>query len=321
MNRSLKSKAYTLMELAISMGMMGLVGGVIYTVLNGGMIMFSKNISTNYSNLAVRTSSMRLVQDLHESVGRAELVTLTSGTFSVATTTAAQGVRFPILLNQTATNIISNSAGSKNITTSSSGASISLRIPQQPIAPKVGDILVFPDINDALGNTLTRTITAVTTGNPTTVTVNDLGVSLTISSSTPPDPTMVYVIRQAAYCVVTTATENNVTNGIPSRTEVRYYADASDTSSYTVVNNDLTTYLPPLASGDYVSPYGSGSVAIPAGPFAIYSSGPNDPGNAVQVQLISINTDTGKRSYVGDRFLLSQIIPPKTLIVQSTNYN
>ena len=148
--------------------------------------------------------------------------------------------------------------------------------------------MVFPDINDLSGNTLTRTITAVTLGSPTVVTMKDLGVSLIISTDTPPDPTLVYIARLAAYALV--------------GTEVRFYPDASNVSSYTVTNQNMDTY-------------------VAGGPFSIFSTGTSDPGNSVRVQMISINNDTGNRSFVGDRMVLSQIIPPKCLILQSTNYN
>ena len=281
----IRLKAFTLLELSISMGLLVVVGGIIYTVLNGGMILFSKNVATNYSNLAVRGSSQRLVHDIHEAVGRAELV----GTnLQPASTLTAPGVRFPLLLNPAATRVLSDGSGSTTINSGASTSSVSVRIPQQPVAPRVGDIMVFPDINDLSGNTLTRTITAVTLGSPTVVTMKDLGVSLIISTDTPPDPTLVYIARLAAYALV--------------GTEVRFYPDASNVSSYTVTNQNMDTY-------------------VAGGPFSIFSTGTSDPGNSVRVQMISINNDTGNRSFVGDRMVLSQIIPPKCLILQSTNYN
>ena len=137
-----------------------------------------------------------------------------------------------------------------------------------------------------------RKISAVTLGSPTVITVKDLGVNLTINTDTPPDPTLIYIARFAAYAMVVTT----------STTEIRYYPDASNVNNYTVTNRDLTTF-------------------VTGGPFSIYSTGASDPGNSIQIQLISINSETGKRPFSSDRMLLSQIIPPKCLIIQSTNYN
>ncbi len=302
----IRSRAFTLVELAISIGMLGIVAGVIYTVLNGGMILFSKNIATNHSNLTARAASIRLVQDLHESIGRPELVNLPGSSFQNATNTTAQGVRFPVLLNPTASYIVVNSSGS-SIPTVSPSSSVSLKIPQQTNAPKVGDILIFPDIEDTLGNTLTRKITAISLGSPTTVTVKDLGISLTINPSTLPtppiEPTLIYIARLAAYCVVPTTTATD-SDGLPTKTEVRYYPDASDTSKYTVTTTNMTTYLP------------AGTSVLPDGPFSLVSGT-----GKVVVQLISINDDTSNRNFASDRMVLSETIPAKCEMLQSTNYN
>lgn len=295
------------MELAISMGMLTIVGGVIYTVLNGGMILFSKNIATNHSNLTVRMASLRLIQDLHESVGRPELVKLVSGSFQSVSTATGQGVRFPLLLNSKASYVVSSSTNTYSIPTVSATSSVSLKIPQQTVSPKVGDILIFPDISDILGNTLTRTITAVSLGSPTTVTVKDLGVNLNISPNTYPtppiEPTLIYIARLAAYCVVPTTTATD-SDGLPTNTEVRFYPDALVTTSYTVTNRDMTTYLP------------AGTLTLPDGAFSIPTGS-----SSVTVQLISINADTGVRKYIGDRMVLNETIPAKCTMLQSTVYN
>lgn len=307
----LASRAYTLLELVVAMGMLSIVGGAIYTVLNGGLILFSKNIATNHSNLTVRVASLRLIQDIHESVGRPEIVKLVSGNFQTVAqtvgTTVGEGVRFPLLINSQASYIVSSGSNTYSIPTVSPTTLVSLKIPQQTNSPKVGDILILPDIADRLGNTLTRTITAVALGSPTTITVADLGISLNISTNTYPtppiEPTLIYIARLAAYCVVPTTTATD-SDGLPTKTEVRFYPDAAVTANYTVTNTDMTTYLP------------AGTSVIPNGAFSISTGS-----TSVTVQLISINSDTGVRKYTGDRLVLVETIPPKCTMLQSNDYN
>jgi len=308
-------RGYTLVELSIAMGMIGVVGLIIYTVLNGGMVLFSKNVATNYSNLTVGGAAQRMIQDLHESIGRAELV---GSNLQPVAGESAVGVRFPLLLNEAAVRVISDNSGNTTINSVSSTDTVSLRISLPPVVPKTGDIFILPDINDRSGNALARTIISVSVGNPTVVTVKDLGINLNISTDTPPDPTIAYIARLAAYSLVTTATDSA---GLPYRTELRFYPDAGDTTRYSVITHNIATYLPALTTGDYQAPFGSGSVAPPVGPFSFAPSGTSFPENSIFVQMMSINADTGRRSFSGDRMLLSQIIPPKALILQSTNYN
>lgn len=58
----------TLLELSIAMGLIGVLGLSIYSMLNVGMILGAKNTAINTAHQQARTAMLQLVQDLHSAV-------------------------------------------------------------------------------------------------------------------------------------------------------------------------------------------------------------------------------------------------------------
>ncbi len=58
----------TLLELSIAIGLIGVVGLSIYSILNVGMILGAKNTAVNTAHQQARIAMLQLVQDLHSAV-------------------------------------------------------------------------------------------------------------------------------------------------------------------------------------------------------------------------------------------------------------
>ena len=64
---------YTLPEMIVSIGILGLLGGVFFQVLNSGMILFAKNTAVNGAHQEARDGINRLTRDIHASISVPEL--------------------------------------------------------------------------------------------------------------------------------------------------------------------------------------------------------------------------------------------------------
>jgi hypothetical protein len=83
-NRS--RNALTLVELLITTGLVGVLGLVIYALLNMGMILGAKNTAVNTAHQQARVAMIEMLQDLHASVSLPSLVN--------ASGTQASGISF-----------------------------------------------------------------------------------------------------------------------------------------------------------------------------------------------------------------------------------
>jgi type II secretory pathway pseudopilin PulG len=67
------ASAYTLVEVMVTMGVLGLLGGVFFQVLNSGLILFAKNSAVNSAHEDARQGINRLTRDIHASVSVPQL--------------------------------------------------------------------------------------------------------------------------------------------------------------------------------------------------------------------------------------------------------
>jgi type II secretory pathway pseudopilin PulG len=65
--------AFTLPEMMISIGVLGLLGGVFFSVLQSGMVLFAKNVAVNVAHEETRQGINRLTRDIHASISIPEL--------------------------------------------------------------------------------------------------------------------------------------------------------------------------------------------------------------------------------------------------------
>ena len=87
---------FTLAEMMIGLLCFVVIGGVIFLLLNSGMILYAKNMSVNTAHEDTRRAVNRLLRDIHAAVSVPQLIDgiNADGTLQVHTsnTTAAAGV-------------------------------------------------------------------------------------------------------------------------------------------------------------------------------------------------------------------------------------
>jgi hypothetical protein len=68
------SAAFTMVELLITTTLSVMVGGIIFSILNGGMVLFAKNTAVNMSHQQARVAVLTMEQSLHSAVSIPMLV-------------------------------------------------------------------------------------------------------------------------------------------------------------------------------------------------------------------------------------------------------
>lgn len=149
-----KNRGYTMPEIAVASAIFGVVGLLMYCVLNFSAILGAKNAAINTAHQNVRTAMVRVLQDLHSAVSQPYLVD-TSGT-QVAGGGSAAGISFqqwssgPHLFTSDAT------AGQSQIT---------IKVTSGQATPVVGQRVIVPthqiedDIIAVSGNSANLTLT------------------------------------------------------------------------------------------------------------------------------------------------------------------
>src|ERR1044071_5618992 len=66
--------AFTLPELMVTMGILGLVGLMVFLVLNSGMTLYAKNTAVNSAHQQARAGVDQMLANLHSSVSIPQLV-------------------------------------------------------------------------------------------------------------------------------------------------------------------------------------------------------------------------------------------------------
>jgi hypothetical protein len=96
-----RKAAFTLAEVMVGLVCFVIIGGVIYLLLNSGMILYAKNMSVNTAHEDTRRAMNRLLRDVHAAVSVPQLIDglNADGTLQVHTsnTTSAAGVSFQLV--------------------------------------------------------------------------------------------------------------------------------------------------------------------------------------------------------------------------------
>src|SRR4051812_49174696 len=66
--RSLSRSGLSLIEISVTMGITGVVGMVIYSLLNIGTVLGAKNTATNTAHQRARIAMIDMIQDLHSAI-------------------------------------------------------------------------------------------------------------------------------------------------------------------------------------------------------------------------------------------------------------
>lgn len=209
MKRSLP-RAFTILELLISMVVFAAVSLGLLSFSQAAMRMVTRNLATNHSHETVRISELRILEDLHEAASPFRLFTFNGTTYTDDTPTPtanqealsqkfvssrANGVRFRQL-----------AGGPYKLSANTTAASTSLTFNfsvggQVPYVPQVGDKVVLPLL--AREYAITAVNVAPTPGSPNgQVTIDDpVGIGFTINATNVGNTTTGYFYREIAYSV------------------------------------------------------------------------------------------------------------------------
>lgn len=206
------ARGFTLIELMISVAMIGFTGGIIYLILNSGLVLFAKNSAINVAHQQARMAVIQMVQDIHSSVSIPQLVdssrTVLSGTGPAA------GISFQLMASNKPFRIQANAAANQNqITVITNG-----------FTPVVGQRLIIP----AYPIELDITGVSVSGSNSTLTLASNLNKTVTVSASGNSYNVVCHITDRVYYVVA---------NG-----NLNYYPRNSATP--TIMANDITNATP-----------------------------------------------------------------------------
>jgi prepilin-type N-terminal cleavage/methylation domain-containing protein len=94
MKLSLTTRGFTLIELMFTTVLIGVLGLIIYSLLNSGMVLGAKNTAVNTSHQQARVAMLKMVQDLHSSVSLPALANASGTPYPSPAPAAAEGIAF-----------------------------------------------------------------------------------------------------------------------------------------------------------------------------------------------------------------------------------
>jgi len=216
--RSFGVEGSTLIELLISTGIVALTGGIIFAILNSGLILFSKNTAINMAHQQARVAVLTMEQDLHEAISIPQLVDASK--VAVAGNGPAAGISFQLYAQGPLKVVSQANAGQSQVNVRVNG-----------YVPKVGQRLCIPS------HQIEYDIVAVGSGTTDRV--------LTLSSNLSVDVKVVLYdsgtntnVNVNVVCFITDRIYYVVSNG-----ELRYYAPNQPTTGKFLAN-DITSSTP-----------------------------------------------------------------------------
>ncbi len=129
--RQYRRTAFTLVELLVSMSLVGVLGGIVYTILNTGLVLFAKNTAINVAHQQARIAVLRVEHNLHSSVSLPKLVDVNRA--DVAGEGPAAGISF-----------LTFGGGPFRITAPAAAGATSLKVNLRGYEAKPGQRLVIP---------------------------------------------------------------------------------------------------------------------------------------------------------------------------------
>src|SRR5207302_7836823 len=94
--RKLVESGFTLLEIVVTGGIIGVVGVMALSMLNIGMILGAKNTAVNTAHQQARTAMLQMVTDIHSAISLPYLVDVNNNQLPANTTTAAPGIGFQL---------------------------------------------------------------------------------------------------------------------------------------------------------------------------------------------------------------------------------
>jgi len=131
-----RREGFSLIEVLVATGAMGVIATVMWALLNFGLNMFARNVRVNMAHQQARNGTMRVIRDLHQSISIPQLVDVN---FQPVTTAGpAAGVTFQI--------VTSGPFEIDNDPTSPQLLQVATPRPN-PSPPSIGDHMVVLDYN------------------------------------------------------------------------------------------------------------------------------------------------------------------------------
>lgn len=143
-----KTRGLTLIEVLMALGLFGVFGIAVYSMLNIGMILGAKNTAVNTAHQQARTAMLQMIQDLHSAVSLPALSDVNRVPIpNPSPNTAAPGITFQLW-----------SAGPYQVVADSDvgSSTINIRVPNGSKVPVLGQRIVVQ------GHRIEEDITAVT---------------------------------------------------------------------------------------------------------------------------------------------------------------
>lgn len=203
--------AFTVAEMSVSVAMLGILGGIFFSVLNSGLVLSAKNTAVNAAHQEARQGILRLTRDIHAAVSVPQL---RDTGFNVVSSAPVSGVA------PTAAGVsFQNIAAGPNFVWKDPGASTLIMIKDNPDKPVAGQRLIIPffgleeDITKVAASgspnhsnvfikadQSTPNITAPDYGNPYAITYyTDRVMYLVRNGTYIPDSQGIYTITATAY--------------------------------------------------------------------------------------------------------------------------
>jgi hypothetical protein len=135
--RSLSRSGLSLIEISVTMGLTGVVGMVIYSLLNIGTILGAKNTATNTAHQQARIAMIEMMQDIHSAISLPALQGVVG--------TQASGISFQMWGARVTNGVSTPNGGPHKIKedANTGQAEINIDTGSQP-KPQVGQRLIVP---------------------------------------------------------------------------------------------------------------------------------------------------------------------------------
>jgi len=189
--RSLARSGLTLVELSVTMGLVGVLGLIIYSLLNIGTILGAKNTAINTAHQQARVAMLEMLQNLHASVSLPQLVNVSG--------TQAAGISFQQWGSAPSSGVMTPNGGPHKIKNDAAAGQkvIQITLTAGQPAPIVGQRLIVPT------HQIEDDITAVSggSGNYSITLANNLPVAILGTGSTIGD-VVCYITDRCSYNVV-----------------------------------------------------------------------------------------------------------------------
>lgn len=145
--RNSSEHAFTFGEMAVSVGVLGLLGGVFFSVLNSGLVLSAKNTAVNAAHQEAREGILRMTRDIHAAISVPQLRSNTkdagytvAGSFPIASSTPATVGVAPLAAGVSFQNI----ASGPNYVWKDPGNTELIMIRDNPTKPDEGMRLIIP---------------------------------------------------------------------------------------------------------------------------------------------------------------------------------